>query len=58
MRGHKLRIGVYWQGVLKQQGIKRVGRETEAMCICDGGSEWKVIPLQTEFITQSLHKVH
>jgi len=34
MRGHNLRNGVYWQGVLKEQGIKQVGHQTEAMCIC------------------------
>jgi len=25
MREHKLRIGVYWKGALKQKGIKQTG---------------------------------
>jgi hypothetical protein len=27
MRQHKLRSGVYWQGALKQKGIKQVGHK-------------------------------
>jgi hypothetical protein len=34
MRGHKLRSGVYWQGALKQKGVKQVGPKTRAICVC------------------------
>jgi len=33
MRGHKLRNGIYWQGVL-QKGIKHVGHRGRDIYIC------------------------
>ena len=34
MRGHKLCIGINWQGRLKQNGGKEVGHKTRAQCNC------------------------
>ena len=31
-RGRKLRSVVYWQGALKQEDMKQVGRKTRATC--------------------------
>jgi len=33
MRGRILRSGVYWQGALKENGVKQVGRRTRLMLI-------------------------
>jgi hypothetical protein len=35
MRGQTLRSGVYWQAVLKQKGIKQVGRKIRATCAAE-----------------------
>jgi hypothetical protein len=32
MRGHKLRRGVYWQGALKERGVRQVGHKTRPTC--------------------------
>jgi hypothetical protein len=32
MRGHKLKCGVWWQGVLKAKGVKEVKHEIGLVC--------------------------
>jgi hypothetical protein len=36
MRGYKIRKGVYWQGALKENGVKQVGCRTGATWTCVG----------------------